>query len=121
MADTPAAPATGWGPGVVGSLSKFTFKGDYSLLNAGVFAGAAYTINKTTNWNSFGAYVGPSSQLVNGVTTTKLDFLLYANLLQTATYGGFGIGIDIPVFQSGETVGKAISIGGCGLVLGYQF
>lgn len=116
---TPAAP--GWGPSVVGSVGAFYFNGNYSLLNGGAFAGASYTWDQKADVNSVGIYAGPSSQLINGVTTTTINTMLYLNLYQTASAGGFGVGFGTRFWQSGLTMGKAISASTTYLALGYQF
>lgn len=120
VATTPPAP--GWGPSVVGSVGAFYFNGNYALLSGGVNVGAAYTWDdKSANVNSAGIYVGPSSQLVNGTTTTNLNAMAYLNLYQTASAGGFGIGVGTRMWASGETMGKAISANTTFIALGYKF
>ncbi len=127
LADTtppPATPAvaTGWGPSVVGSVGAFYLNGNYSLLAAGVNVGAAYTFtDPSKNMNSIGVYAGPSSQLVNGITTTAINALVYLNLYQTASMGGFGVGVGTRLWQSGENMGKAVTANTTFIALGYKF
>lgn len=117
---TVAAP--GWGPSVVGSVGAFYFNGSYSLLNGGAFVGAAYGFtDKAQNVNSVGFYAGPSSQLINGVTTTTINAMVYLNLYQTASMGGFGVGLGTRLWQSGLNMGNAIGASTTYLALGYKF
>ena len=117
---TVAAP--GWGPSVVGSVGAFYFNGNYSLLNGGAFVGAAYGFtDKAQNVNSVGFYAGPSSQLINGVTTTTINAMVYLNLYQTASMGGFGVGLGTRLWQSGLNMGNAIGASTTYLALGYKF
>ena len=89
---------------------------------SGVNFGAAYGFtDKNSNVNSIGIYAGPSSQLVDGVTTTTINTMVYLNLYQTASYGGFGVGLGTRVWQSGVNMGKAISANTTYLALGYKF
>lgn len=114
--------APGWGPSVVGSVGAFYFNGNYTLLASGVNVGAAYAwSDKSSNVNSIGFYAGPSSQLIDGVTTTTINTMVYLNLYQTASVGGFGIGLGTRVWQSGINMGKAISVNTTYLALGYKF
>ena len=119
---TTPAPATGWGPSVVGSVGAFYLNGNYSLLAAGVNIGAAYTFtDPSKNMNSIGVYAGPSSQLVNGVTTTTINAMVYLNLYQTASVGGFGVGFGTRLWQSGEEMKRAVTAGTTFIALGYKF
>ena len=115
-----ATPALGWGPSVVGNVGAFYLNGNYKLLAAGVNAGAAYTWDKV-NVNSIGIYVGPQSEQVGTTTTTTLNTMVYLNLYQTATIGGFGIGVGTRFWQSGIGMNKAVGIGTTYLALGYKF
>ena len=102
--------ATGWGPSVAASVSKFKFNGDYSLAAGGLFVGAAYTWDQKANVNSAGLYFGPSTMLMNGVTTTTLDVMAYVNLFTTSAYN-FGLGLGTTFWKSGTPIGKATTIG----------
>ena len=115
-------PVPGWGPSVVGSVGAFYLNGNYSLLAAGVNVGAAYTFtDPKQNVNSIGSYAGPSSQLVNGVTTTAINTMVYLNLYQTATIGGFGVGVGTRLWQSGEDMKRAVTTNTTFIALGYKF
>lgn len=99
---TPAVlPAVGWGPGVVGSFSKFSFNGNYTLLNGGIFAGPQYTWDQSANVNSVGLYLGPQSGMTNGVTTTTVDAMVYVTLYQTSA-GSLGAGLGYSMWKSGD-------------------
>lgn len=121
--DTPPAPpvTTGWGPSVVGSVGAFYFNGNYSLLAAGVNVGAAYTWDHVSHINSVGVYLGPSSQLVNGVTTTTVNALVYTNLFKTPAGGSLGLGLGTRLWQSGIDMGRALCGNTTFFALGYQF
>ena len=121
-ATTVTTPVPGWGPSVVGSVGAFYLNGNYSLLAAGVNVGAAYTFtDPSKNMNSIGIYAGPSSQLINGVTTTAINAMVYLNLYQTASMGGFGVGVGTRLWQSGENMGKAVTANTTFIALGYKF
>jgi hypothetical protein len=115
-------PVMGFAPSVVGSVGRFYFNGDYSLANAGVFFGAAYTFADKTNnnVNSAGLYIGPSSGMKNGVTETTIDVMTYLNLFQTASYGSFGVGAGTRLWKSGDGF-KGFSAATSFLALGYKF
>lgn len=114
-------PVTGFGPSMVGSVGAFYFNGNYSLLNAGVFVGSAYTWDHKTNVSSAGIYAGPHSSQVNGVTTTSIDIMVYLDLYKTAASGSFGVGVGTQFWKSGEGVKGSFNSDTSFLALAYKF
>jgi hypothetical protein len=121
LADITPAPAPGWGPSVVGNVGAFYLNGNYKLLSAGVNVGTAYTWDDKANVNSVGIYVGPQSEQTGGVTSTSLNTMVYLNLYQTASFGGFGVGLGTRLWQSGLGMDRAVGIATTYLALGYKF
>ena len=118
-ATTVASP--GWGPSIVGNVGAFYLNGNYTVLAAGMNVGAAYTWDQSANVNSVGVYVGPQSQQIAGVTSTSLNTMVYLNLYQTSSFGGFGVGLGTRLWQSGLGMDKAVGVSTTYLALGYKF
>ena len=122
--DTPAAATTeatepGWGPSAMASVGAFYLNGDYRLLQAGVAAGAAYTLVNNKNVSSIGAYLGPQASQTAGKSDTSLVAIIYADLFKTSA-GRFGLGLGTGFWRSGDGF-ISPSRNNTFIVLGYKF
>lgn len=123
--DTPAAAATteateaGWGPSAMASVGAFYLNGDYRLLQAGVAAGAAYTLVNNKNVSSIGAYLGPQASQTAGKSDTSLVAIIYGDLFKTSA-GRFGLGLGTGFWRSGDGF-ISPSRNNTFIVLGYKF